>query len=113
VYHLIQAHLKGFWSYKMPGPHDQFGATRIIALQVHGNQAFDHIAFALPDFGHIDRNETRRCPKLCGVTHQICDLGAPDLILTRETIGVRAGAAYPSAFHDGSMSPKLRQIEAA
>jgi hypothetical protein len=85
-------------------------AARIIALQVHGNQAFDHIALALPDFGHIDRSETRRGPKPCGVAHQICDLGAPDLILARETIGVRAGAANPSALHDGSTSPRLRHV---
>jgi hypothetical protein len=66
---VVQAHLDRFRRHEMPGSHDQVDAARFIVLQVHGDQAFDHVALPLPDFGHIDRGGPRRRPKPRGVMH--------------------------------------------
>ena len=107
---VIQLHLKGFRRHETPFPHDQLGATRLVALQVHLDEAFDHGTLALPNFGHIDRDGTRRHPELRGMMHQICDLSAPDLVLAGETVDVRAGAADSTALYKASTLPKLRHV---
>src|SRR5262249_36520398 len=74
-------------------------------VQVGGDLVSDHRAFALPYASHVDRDRARHEAELRGVVDQIRDLGAPDLVLARETVGVRARAADPSALHNGSPIP--------
>lgn len=106
---VIQLHLKGFRRHETPFPHDQFGATRLVALQVHLDEAFDHGTLALPNFGHIDRDGTRRHPELRGMSTKSATF-APDLVLGGETVDVRAGAADSTALYKASTLPKLRHV---
>jgi hypothetical protein len=94
----------------MSGPHDQFGAAGLVVLQVHGDQAFDHIALPLSDFGHIDRDGTRHRAEPRGVMRQIRDFRAPDLVLAGEAVDVGTGAADPSSLHDGGASTGSRHV---
>ena len=103
-------HLEGFRRDEMPRAHDQLGATRLVVLQVHGDQPLDHVALALPHARHLDRPWTGHHPELGRVAHQIGDFGAPDLVFARETVDVRARAADPLAFHDGRPMPGVGHV---
>src|SRR6266508_3914444 len=94
----------------MPHPHDQLGATRLVAVEVHGDQAIDHVALALPHARHIDRGGIRHDPELCRVVYQVGDFRAPDLVLAGEAVDIRAGAADPAAFHHGRPAPGVRHV---
>ena len=61
--------------------------------QSYGDQLFDHLALALTDFGHVNRDGTRHRAEACGVVYQVRDFRAPDLVLARKTVDVGAGAA--------------------
>ena len=37
-----------------PAPHDQFGAARLIVLQMRGDERGDHLALALANLRHVD-----------------------------------------------------------
>ncbi len=93
---VIQAHLERFRRHEIPGSHDQFRAARVVLLQSHGDHAFDHVALALTDFGHVDRDGTRHRAEACGVMHQVGDFRAPDFVLAGEAVDVWAGAANPT-----------------
>ena len=79
-------------------------------IQVHGDQAIDHVALALPHAPHVDRGRARDHPELRRVVNQVGDLRAPDFVLAGETVDVRAGAADPFAFHDGGPPPRSGQV---
>jgi hypothetical protein len=85
----------------MPRPHNQLGATRLVALQVHVDQSLDHVALTLPHAHHVDRSGTGHRPERGRAVDQVGDLRAPDFVLARETVGVWARAPNQLAFHDG------------
>ena len=62
-------------------------------VEVHGDQAVDHGALARQHSLHIGGNMTGHYSEPIRVVDQIGDFGAPDLILARQTVGVRAGTA--------------------
>ena len=107
---VIQANLERFRRREILDPHDQFRAARLVLLQSHGDHAFDHVALALADFGHVDCNGTHLRAEASGVMHQVSNFRAPDLVLAREAIDVGAGAANPTALHHGSTSPGTRHV---
>src|SRR5262245_18425063 len=53
---------------------------------MRGNLCIDHLALALAHRGHVDGDGTRHGAELRGVAHQIRDLRAPNLILTRQAV---------------------------
>src|SRR5262245_45184209 len=59
---------------------------------MRGNLGIDHLALALAHRGHVDGDGTRHGAELRGVAHQIRDLRAPNLILTRQAVNVGTGA---------------------
>ena len=71
---VIEAHLERLRRHKTPCPHDQFGAARLVVLQVRGNLALDHVALALADRRHVDGDGTDHRAELRGVAHQMRDL---------------------------------------
>ncbi len=107
---IIQEHLKRLRSHEATRPHDQLGAAGRVALPVHGDQPVDHVALALSHTGHVDHGGARQHPELFRMLHQRGDLRAPDLVLARETVDVRTGAADPSSLHDGGAVSRLRHV---
>src|SRR5262249_3977566 len=99
---VVQAYLERLRRHEAPRAQDQLGAARLEEVQMGGDLVSDHRALALPYASHVDRDRARREAELRGVVDQIRDLGAPDLVLAREAVDVRASAADPSALHDGS-----------
>jgi hypothetical protein len=95
---------------ELPRPHDQLGAARPVALQVQGDLPLDYVALALPYARHIDRPGSGYRPERRRAADQIGDLGAPDLVLAREAIGVGARAADQLAFHDGRPISGVGQV---
>src|SRR6266436_1302353 len=107
---VIQAHLERFWCHKTPSPHDQFGSARLVVLQMHGNQVVHHVALALANRRHVDRDRTGHRAELRGMVRQMRNLRAPNLILTGQAVDVGTGAPDPPALHDGSLSPRSRHM---
>ncbi len=100
-----QLNLDGFRSDEAAHSHDQLGAAGLVAVEVHGDQAVDHLALSCQHSLHVDGRGSRRDPKLIGVVNEIGYLRAPNLILAGQTVGVRAGAADPLAFDDCGSAP--------
>ena len=55
---VIQADLERFRRHKTPAPHDQFGAARLVVLQMRRNLAVNHVALALANLCHVGRDGT-------------------------------------------------------
>src|SRR5205823_108939 len=89
------------------GPHDELGAAGFVALEVHGDQPVYHVALPLAHADHLDRGGARHHPEFRRVLHQRRDLRAPDLVLARQTVDVRTGAADPSPLHDDGAAPRF------
>jgi hypothetical protein len=98
---VIHPDLERFRREETPRAHDQFSAAGFVLIQVHGDQALDHVALALPHPRHVNRGRARHHPELCRVVNQVCYFCAPDFVLAGQTVDVRAGAADPFPFHDG------------
>ena len=56
---VIQPHLERFRRHKTPAPHDQFGAGRLVVLQMQIDFAVDHVALALANLRHVGRDADR------------------------------------------------------
>jgi hypothetical protein len=78
---VIQAHLEPFRCYKTPSPHDQFGAGRLVLLQMESNLAVNHVALSLENLCHVSRDGTGRRAELPSVMREMRDPRAPNLIL--------------------------------
>ena len=107
---VIQVHLERFRCHETPGPHDQFGAARLVVLQMRGDFAFNHVALALANLRHVGRDGTGRRAELRCVMRQMRDPRAPNLVLAGQAGDVGAGAADPPALDDGSPSPRSRHM---
>jgi hypothetical protein len=103
---VIQSHLERFGCHKTPSPHDQFGAGRLVLLQMEINFAVNHVALALANLCHVGRDGTGRCTELRGVMRQMCNPRAPNLILAGQAGDVGARAPDPPAFHNGCPPPR-------
>src|SRR5262249_3350097 len=90
--------------------HDQLGAAGPVLVEVHGDQALDHLALALPHAPHVGRRRPRHQPELRRVVNQVRDLCTPDLVLAGQAVDVRAGAADPFPLHHGRPAPRLRKV---
>jgi len=106
----VESHLNRFTVSKLCFAHDKFSAGRFVAVQVHRDQTVHHLALAFPDCRHVGRNRTRGASESVGVMDELGDLGAPDFVLARKTIDVRAGTANPAPFDDHGPLPGLREM---
>src|SRR6476619_1997459 len=75
-----------------------------------GNLVVNHVALAPANRRHVDGDGTGHDAEFRGVTGQMRDFGAANLILTRHTGDVRAGSADPSPLHHGSPSARSRHM---
>ena len=78
---VVQCYLHGLRRHQARGPHDQLGATRLVALQVKGVEALNHVALvSTPSpcprrWGRRSRRTNRRATP-CGLCSR-----APDFVL--------------------------------
>ena len=107
---VIQAHLERSRRHEAPGAHDQLGAARLVVLQVPGDLGLDHVALSLANGRHVDRDGPADRPEPRGVTDQVRDLRAPDLVLAGHAGDVGTGAPDPPALHDGGPPAGSRQV---
>src|SRR5882672_2580259 len=107
---VIEAHLERFRSHEAPGPHDQLSAAVLVVAPVPGDLAVDHVTLALANPHHVNRHAAGRRAELRGVLRHMRDVRAPDLVLAGHAVDVGTGAADPLALHDGSPSPRSRQM---
>src|SRR4029077_2060489 len=102
---IIQAHLEGFGCHKTPSPQDQFGSARLVVLQMRGNLAVDHVAFALANLGHINPDGSSHGAEVRTIARQMRDLRAPNLVLAGHAIDIGTRTPDIPALHDSSLSP--------
>src|SRR5258708_12883964 len=68
---VIQAHLERFGCHKTPSPHDQFGAARLVLLEMEINFAVNHVALALANLCHVGPDGTVPPTYLCAPIPQL------------------------------------------
>ena len=78
---VIQLHLERFRCHETPGPHDQFGAARLVISQMRRDFAVDHVALASANLLHVSRDGAGHRAEPCCVMREIRDPRAPDLVL--------------------------------
>src|SRR5262245_23332248 len=93
-------YLECFRSDETPAPHDQLGAAVLVGAQVRVDLPVDHVALALPNLHHVDRDAISRHPELRAAAREVGDARAPYLVLARHAVDVRARSADPLALHD-------------
>src|SRR5215472_3606396 len=107
----IEAYLKRLRRHKTPGPHDQLAASCLVEINMLRNPGLDHIALTLADLPHIGRDRTAdHRAELGGVTRQMRDPRAPNLVLAGEAGDIATGAPDPAALDNGSPSPRPRHM---
>jgi hypothetical protein len=77
---------------------------------MRGNQALHHVALALANRRHINRNVSSHRAELRAMARQMRDLGAPNLIFAGQAIDIGTRAPDIPALHDGSLSPRSRHM---
>src|SRR5229473_1705886 len=102
---VIQCNLDGFRRDEAARTHDQLGAAGLVAVEVHGDQAVDHLALSCQHSLHVGGGGTRHDPKAIGVVNEIGNFRAPNLVLAGQAVGVRARTADQLAFDDGGAVP--------
>ena len=107
---VVETHFERLRRHKAPAPHDQFRAARGVVPQMLRHLVRNHVAFALADRRHVDGDRTGRDAVLRGMTDQMGDLGAADLILARHAGDIRTGAANPPPLDHGGSSPRFRHV---
>src|SRR5215831_4081086 len=108
---VIEAHLERLRRHKAPGPHDQLAAGCLVEMYMQRNLALDHIALTLADPCHVGRDSTAdHRAELGGVTCQMRDPRAPNLVLAREAGDIGTRAPDPAALDDGRPSPRSRHM---
>src|SRR5215471_8987901 len=108
---VVEAYLKRLRRHKAPGPHDQLGAGCLVEINMLRNPGLDHIALTLADPRHVGRDRTAdHRAELVGVTRQMRDPRAPNLVLAGEAGDIATGAPDPAALDDGSPLPRPRHM---
>jgi len=107
---VVQAHLDGLRRDEPACTHDQLGAAGLVILEVHGNQADDHVALARQNSLHVGGDGTGHHSEPSRVVNQIGDLCAPNLVLAGKTVGVWARAADQFTLDNGGAMPRPGQV---
>ena len=107
---VVQTHLDGLGRDEPARAHDQLGAAGLVIVEVHGDQAVDHIALARQHLLHVGGGGTRHHSEPIRVVNQIGDLRAPDLVLTGKAVGVRTGTADQFALYKGGAMPRRGHV---
>ena len=107
---VAQGDLQRLGRRKTRASHDQFGAARLVGLQVESNLAAHHVALALTNLRHIGGYGAGRRTELRGMPRLMRDSRAPDLILAGQAGDIGTGSPNPPAFHDSRSPPRSRHM---
>src|SRR6516225_5777110 len=108
---VIEAYLERLRRHKAPGPHDQLAAGCLVEINMPRNPGLDHIALTLADPCHVGRDRTADYrAETGGVTRQMRDPRAPNLVLAGEAGDIATGAPDPLPLDHGRPSPRSRQM---
>src|SRR5260370_11340291 len=107
---VVQFDLDGFRRNEAARTHDQLGAAGLVAVEVHGDQAVDHVALSRQHSLHVGGGGTRHDPKAIGVVNEIGNFRAPNLVLAGQAVGGPAGTADQLAFDDGGAVPRFGYV---
>jgi hypothetical protein len=94
---VIEANLERLGLDESARSHDQLRAAVLVGLSCESDHAIDHVALALAHRLHARGEGARKGAIQLAVAQEVRHLGAPDLVLARQTVDVRAGAADPAA----------------
>src|SRR5262249_46249568 len=106
----IEAHFERLRFHKTSIAQDQFGSACFVVLQMRGNLALNHVAFALANLGHINPDGSGHGAELRTIARQMRHLRAPNLVLAGHAVDIGTGAPNIPALHDDSLSPGLRHM---
>src|SRR5262249_15879674 len=107
---VVEINLECFWRHEASVAHDQLGASRLVIVQVRVDLALNHIALAFDDGRHVGGDWTGHHAEARALTRQVCDPGAPDLVLPRQAGDVWTRAGDPGALDDGGPPSRLRHV---
>jgi hypothetical protein len=107
---VVQAHFDGLRPDEPARAHDQFGAARPVTVEMHLDQAVDHLAFVRQHSPHVDGGSARHAPEAIRVVDQVGDLRTPNLVLAGQAVGIRTGTADQLALDDGCAVPRLGHV---
>src|SRR5262249_31763381 len=101
----VQSDLEGFWRDETPTAHNQFGAARLVVLQVPLNLTVHHLALALANCGHVDSDRICHDAMLSTVRCRVAPFGIRNLVLAGHAGDVGTETATPPPLHDGGSVP--------
>jgi hypothetical protein len=70
-----------------------------------GDYVLDHAALSRLHLLHVGGGGARHRAKATGVVNEIGNFCAPNLVLARQAVSIRAGTADQLAFNDGCAAP--------
>src|SRR4029077_512300 len=83
-----------------PRTQNEFGARLPVVLHIHLVKADDHLALAIPDSRHLDRQALVSNAKLAASAKVVHNFRAMDNVLARKARNIRARAANILAIDD-------------
>jgi hypothetical protein len=87
-------------SYKPPGAENELGARFAVILHIHLVQAGDHLALAVSDARHLNREAIMSNAKLFASANVVHNFRTMDNVLARKARNIRARAANIVAIDD-------------
>ncbi len=98
---IVQPYFDRFGRHEAPASHNQLGAGSLVGVQMQRDLPLDHALLAGANLGHVGPDRAGHRPELVRGLRQMCDPGAPDLVLAGHARDSRARAAHPLPLHDG------------
>src|SRR5215475_10714303 len=107
---VIQLNLQRFRRYETPLAHDEFRTARLVVLQVFRDLPVNHFALAPADRSHVNRQGAGYRAELRGVTIEVRDPRAGNLILSWSAGVVGTGASTPPPLNHCRPASRLRHV---
>ncbi len=80
---------------------NQFGAGRLILVQMDSDEIIHHISLSCIDSAHVDRYRSGLNPEFLLVSHKPSGLGCVNDVFARQARYVRTGASYELPLDNG------------
>src|SRR5271156_2197415 len=100
-----QGHLDGFRPDKTSRTHDQFRPGLFVDVEMHIDQASDHLAFAVAHDRHVDARVLLADAEFFAPVEKRGDLRAVNDVLARQAGDVGTGTADPFALNNNGPLP--------
>ena len=100
---VVQRDLDGLWADEASAPHDELRAALLVGLEVNRDLALDHVLLAAENLAHVRPDLANQGAEFCGVSDDMGDTRAPQLVLGGHAGDRRTRAADPAALDDGDL----------